>query len=86
MLAFKPDLRDLALERVARQRADGEVHLLTLVDRADVGLVDRRPDLQAAQVLGDQEEAGAFRLATTVWPRLTRRSRMTPLTGERIVV
>ena len=27
------------------------------MDRADVGLVDRRPDLEAAQVLGDQEEA-----------------------------
>ena len=80
------DLRDLALERLARKGTDRETHLLALVDRADVGLVDRRPDLQAAQVLGDQEEAGAFRLATTVWPMLMRRSRMIPLTGDRIVV
>ena len=51
------DLRDLALERIAWQGADGEMDVLAHVDRADVGLVDRRPDLQAAQVLGDQEEA-----------------------------
>src|SRR5207302_9892531 len=36
--------------------------------------------------LAIRNRLGALRLATTVWPMLTRRSRITPLTGDRIVV
>ena len=36
--------------------------------------------------LAIRKRLGAFRLATTIWPMLIRRSRMIPLTGERIVV
>ncbi len=35
--------------------------------------------------LAIRKRLGALRLATTVWPMFTRRSRMTPLTGELIV-
>ena len=36
--------------------------------------------------LAIRNRLGAFRLATTVWPMFTRRSRITPFTGDRIVV
>ena len=36
--------------------------------------------------LAIRNRLGAFRLAITVWPMFTRRSRMTPFTGDRIVV
>ena len=35
--------------------------------------------------LAIRNRLGAFRLATTVWPMLTRRSMITPLTGDLIV-
>ena len=57
MLAFSRICETLPSKILARQGADRESDGLPLVDRADVRLVDRRPDLQAAQVLGDQEEA-----------------------------
>ncbi len=36
--------------------------------------------------LAIRKRLGAFRLDTTVWPMLTRRSRITPRTGDLIVV
>ena len=50
------DLRDRALERLARVRVDGESRLLALADRADVGLVDRREHLHVRKVGGDRED------------------------------
>ena len=50
------DLRDLAVEDLARERVDDAVGVHPVGDLADVGFVDVGQDPHLAQVLGDDEE------------------------------
>ena len=58
MLAFRRICDTLPVKRPVAVGVDLEGDLLPDVDVADVGLVDRRPDLHVAQVLGQEEQAG----------------------------
>jgi len=55
------------------------------MDAPDVGFIDRGPNLYVREFLGMRNRLGVFKLEATVWPRLTRRSMITPSTGEEIV-
>ena len=83
---IETDLRDDSVKDFAREGIDCKTGRLVGMDLPDVGFIHRRPELQPFKVLGDQEEARSAQAGTTVWPMLTRRSMMTPFTGETIVV
>ena len=44
------------MKRIVRQRIDSEMHFRAGRHFGDVGLIDRCPDLHAAQIAGDQKQ------------------------------